>query len=119
MNWYLKVLKHYADFNGRARRTEYWMFVLFNAIFSIAATILDYYLGTYFGLTAIYALVLLIPSLAVAVRRLHDTDKSGWMILVSLIPVVGAIWLIILLLTEGVAGNNQYGNNPKETVLTT
>ncbi|MBN2638749.1 MAG: DUF805 domain-containing protein [Bacteroidales bacterium] len=119
MNWYLKVLKQYADFNGRARRTEYWMFVLFNLIFSLVASFLDSIFGSYVIVAILYALVLLVPSLAVTVRRLHDTGKSGWMILVSLIPVVGAIWLIILLLTEGVAGNNQYGNNPKETVLIT
>jgi len=123
MNWYLKVLKQYADFSGRARRKEYWMFVLFNMIFAIVAAILDNVLGIamegtgYGPLYGIYALAVLIPGLAVAVRRLHDVGKSGWMILIALIPLVGAIWLLVLLVTDSNPGENQYGQNPKEATV--
>ena len=120
MNWYLKVLRQYSDFNGRARRQEYWMFVLFNIIFSIAAAVLDMILGTtiegigYGPVYIIYGLIVLIPGLAVSVRRLHDVGKSGWMMFVILIPIVGAIWLIVLMATDGTPGENEYGANPKE-----
>lgn len=121
MNWYLKVLKQYADFEGRARRTEYWMFALFNVIFTIIAAVLDNILGLKFTpeipygfIYAIYSLAMLIPSLAVGVRRLHDVDKSGWFLLISFIPFIGGIWLLILFCTEGTPGRNQYGFNPKE-----
>jgi len=123
MNWYLKVLKQYADFSGRARRKEYWMFVLFNMIFAIVAAILDNVLGIamegtgYGPLYGIYALAVLIPGLAVAVRRLHDVGKSGWMILIALIPLIGAIWLLVLLVTDSNPGENQYGQNPKEATV--
>lgn len=123
MNWYLKVLKQYADFNGRARRKEYWMFVLFNIIFSIVAMILDNILGIAIGgigyglLYGLYVLAVLIPSIAVAVRRLHDIGKSGWMILISLIPLIGAIWLLVLLVTDSNSGENEYGPNPKEETI--
>lgn len=120
MNWYLKVLRQYADFTGRARRKEYWMFVLFNIIFAIIAMILDNVLGLAWGepgygpIYLLYALFVFIPGLAVAVRRLHDINKSGWMILVSLIPIIGAIWLLVLFVMDGTPGANQYGPNPKE-----
>lgn len=86
MNWYLKVLRQYADFSGRARRKEYWMFFLFNMIFAIAAVVLDNLFGIAFediGYGPIYILYMLavaIPGLALSVRRLHDVGKSGWMI---------------------------------------
>jgi uncharacterized membrane protein YhaH (DUF805 family) len=120
MNWYLKVLKQYADFNGRARRKEYWMFALFNMIFVIAAMILDNMLGLtigqlYYGVFYfLYVLAVFVPGLAVAVRRLHDVGKSGWMMLIAFIPIVGAIWLLILMVTDSNSGENQYGSNPKE-----
>lgn len=113
MDWYLKVLKQYADFNGRARRKEYWMFVLFNVIFEIVAWILDLILGTYLVIITIYGLAILIPAIAVTVRRLHDTGKSGWWILIDFVPVIGFIWLIILLVQEGTHGPNEYGPDPK------
>lgn len=119
MNWYLKVLKQYADFTGRARRREYWMFALYNMIFAIVAMIID----NLFGLTIdgffygvfylLYLLLILIPGLAVTVRRLHDIGKSGWMVLIPLIPIIGGIWLLVLLFTEGESGTNKYGANPK------
>jgi uncharacterized membrane protein YhaH (DUF805 family) len=122
MNWYLKVLKQFADFSSRARRTEYWMFVLFNIIFTIVAMILDNLLGLTIGdlpygvFYFLYGFALLIPSLAVSVRRLHDLGKSGWMIFIAFIPIVGAIWLLVLMATEGKPGDNQYGPNPKEVI---
>jgi uncharacterized membrane protein YhaH (DUF805 family) len=124
MNWYLKVLNQYSDFNGRARRKEYWMFALVNFIISLAIIGIDNALGLSFNYTgnisgagvfnSIYNLLILIPSLAVAVRRLHDVGKSGWMLLIGLIPLVGAIWLLILLLRDSEAGENKYGPNPKD-----
>ena len=123
MNWYLKVLKQYADFKGRARRKEYWMFILFNIIFGGIAMILDSVFGIaiegvgYGPLYGVYALVLFIPGLAVVVRRLHDIGKSGWMLLITLIPLIGAIWLLVLLLTDSKPEENLYGANPKEVTL--
>ena len=121
MKWYLKVIKQYADFSGRARRIEYWMYLLFNIIFLFAAAILDNILGLKFSpeipygfIYMIYALAVFIPGLAVTVRRLHDVDKIGWFVLLAFIPLVGAIWLLILYCTEGTPGTNQYGVNPKE-----
>jgi uncharacterized membrane protein YhaH (DUF805 family) len=121
MNWYLQVLKKYAEFSGRARRTEYWMFFLFNWIFIIVAIMLDNVAGTTikgffpYGLFyLLYIIPMLIPGFAVAVRRLHDVGKSGWFLLIGLIPLVGAIWLLVLFCTDGVPGQNEYGANPKE-----
>lgn len=123
MNWYLKCWQQYADFSGRARRKEYWMFVLFNAI---VAFVISFILGLIVGLTGItalaylsyiYTLAVLIPSLAVCVRRLHDVGKSGWMYLICLIPVVGWIWLIVLFCTDSQKGSNKWGNNPKESEI--
>ena len=123
MNWYLKVLKeNYANFEGRARRKEYWMFTLFNllaiiilaSLMSVFAAMEIEALSMVFGiLYMIYALGVLIPGIAVAVRRLHDTGKSGWMILIGLIPLIGGIWLLVLYLTEGDTGDNEYGPDPK------
>jgi uncharacterized membrane protein YhaH (DUF805 family) len=123
IHWYLKVLKEYANFNGRARRKEYWMFTLFNIIFGGIAMILDSVFGIaiegvgYGPLYGVYVLVLFIPGLAVAVRRLHDIGKSGWMILIALIPVIGAIWILVLMVTDSNPGENLYGANPKEVTL--
>ena len=107
------------DFSGRARRKEYWMFFLFNMIFAFVAMFLDNTLGTagpagYGIFYGIYALALFIPGLAVFVRRLHDVGKSGWMFLIAFIPLIGAIWLTVLLVTDSNPGENQYGANPKE-----
>ncbi len=120
MKWYFKVLKQYADFSGRARRKEYWMFVLFNMVFSFAAMILDHILGIvietagYDPFYILYSLAVFIPSLAVGVRRLHDIGKSGWMWLIVFIPIVGAIWLIALMTFDSKPGANKWGDNPKE-----
>jgi len=119
MNWYLQVLKKYADFNGRARRKEYWMYTLFNLIFIIIAGSADNLMGITFNgfpygpIYLLYALAVIIPGLAVSVRRLHDIGKSGWMILVAFIPLVGIIWLLVLYCTDSQPGTNEYGPNPK------
>ncbi|MFB7776644.1 DUF805 domain-containing protein [Streptomyces bauhiniae] len=112
MHWYVDVLKKYAVFSGRARRQEYWMFTLFSLIISIVLTILDNALDINF-LAGIYALAVLVPSLAVGVRRLHDTSRSGWWLLLVLIPFIGAIVLIVFFAIEGKPEANEYGPNPK------
>ncbi|MEO8650438.1 MAG: DUF805 domain-containing protein [Acidobacteriota bacterium] len=120
MNWYFEVLKKYAVFSGRARRKEYWLYVLFNTIFAIVAAVLDNVLGLAFRdvgygpIYALYGLLTLIPSLAVGVRRLHDIGKSGWYLLLALIPCVGAIILLVFAITDGDMGENEYGPDPKE-----
>ena len=119
MNYYLMALKRYADFSGRSRRKEYWYFVLFNFLIYIVLFAADMAiisngsagLGIFSG---IYALATLVPSLAVAVRRLHDIGRSGWSILFGLIPLVGAILLLIWYTTDSQAGSNAYGLNPKD-----
>lgn len=107
MNWYLKVLKQYTDFNGRARRKEYWMFYLFSVIISVVLGVIDGVLGMEeFGIGTIYSLAIFIPTLAAGVRRMHDLGKSGWYILIP-------IYNLILLCTDGEEGSNEYGPNPK------
>lgn len=115
MNWYLKVVQNYFEFNGRARRKEYWMFALVNIIISWSLSLLDLVLGTtfFYIISLIYTLLVFIPSLAVLVRRLHDIGKSGWFFLVALIPLVGVIWLLVLLCMEGESRPNKWGENPK------
>lgn len=123
MNWYFAVLKNYAGFSGRARRKEYWMFFLFNIIFAVVAVILDKIFGTViegvgYGLFYIlYVLVVFIPGLAVSVRRLHDIGKSGLMILITAIPLIGTVWFLVLMVLDSVPGENQYGPNPKEVIV--
>lgn len=120
MKWFLHVLKHYADFSGRARRTEYWMYILFVFILLIAALIVGIPIGAlaggYSALALYYmvAMALQLPGLAVAARRLHDIGKSGWWLLIGLIPFIGGIWLLVLVLTDSQPGDNKYGPNPKE-----
>lgn len=118
MNWYLQVLKKYAVFRGRARRKEYWVFTLFSVAISIVLGVVDQALG--FAdregagpLSGLYSLAVLIPSLAVAVRRLHDTGRSGWWILIGIIPCVGFVVLLIFMIQEGQPEPNEYGPNPK------
>ncbi|SHG84855.1 DUF805 domain-containing protein [Flagellimonas flava] len=118
MKWYLKVLKQYADFKGRARRKEFWMFILFNMIFGTAAMVLDNIIGLsgempigpVYGL---YILGMILPNLAVTIRRLHDIGKKWTWIFVGLIPAIGGIWLLLLLVKDSEAGVNQFGPNPK------
>lgn len=119
MNWFLLAFQRFSDFHGRSRRKEYWMFFLFNLLFSAAIVIVDDILGFNEGfgfLYVLYGLLVFIPSLALTVRRLHDIGKSGWMLLVSLIPLIGSIWLFILLVTEGDPHPNRYGPDPKQEI---
>ena len=123
MDWYIKVLKKYAVFSGRARRQEYWMFVLFNFIFSLVASLIDLGIGVLtfavfgFGILSIlYAVAVFVPGLAVAVRRLHDVGKSGWYLLIILIPIAGPIWFLVLTVMDSQPGDNKYGPNPKEEI---
>ncbi|MEK9521494.1 DUF805 domain-containing protein [Streptomyces sp. NPDC087908] len=112
MNWYLDVIKKYAVFSGRARRKEFWMFQLFNFIISIVlvaiGTAIDFSL-----LSTIYSLAVLLPSLGVTIRRLHDTGRSGWWILIGLVPIVGFIIIIVFTASEGEPQQNAHGPNPK------
>lgn len=120
MNWYLDVLKKYATFSGRARRKEYWMFSLFNVIFAFVCAFLDGLLGfisyeTGLGiLGSLYLLATFLPSLAVLVRRLHDTDRSGWWVLIGIIPLIGAIVVLVFACLDSKVGENRFGPNPKE-----
>ncbi|CAA0224312.1 DUF805 domain-containing protein [Tenacibaculum maritimum] len=119
MNWYLKVLRQYSDFNGRARRQEFWMFALFNFIFASIAIAIDYALG-FIGFSpiyGIYSLGVLIPNIALSIRRLHDIGKSGWLLLLAFIPLIGGIYLLILFATNGDSGNNEYGADPKTEIV--
>ncbi|MFZ9935218.1 MAG: DUF805 domain-containing protein [Arenimonas sp.] len=111
MEYFLSALKKYADFSGRARRKEYWMFILFYFIIYISLAIVDSLIGTMF-LALIFVLATLVPSISIAARRLHDTGRSGWWQLISLIPLIGAIVLIVFLVQDS-HEENQYGPNPK------
>lgn len=118
MDWYLKVLKNYFNFEGRARRKEYWMFVLVNLLVSIGLGLVDGILGLKSAsgigtLGALYSLAVLIPSIAVGARRLHDLDKSGWWQLIALVPIIGWIVLIVWAASEGQPGSNRFGPDPK------
>lgn len=114
MNWYLKALKKYAVFNGRARRAEYWTFFLFNFIISFVLGFIEGALGSQGIIAFVYILACLIPGIAVSVRRLHDTDRSGWWLLISFVPIVGAIVLFVFMAQDSKPGQNRYGINPKE-----
>jgi len=120
MNWYLMVWKKYAQFTGRSRRKEYWMFTLFNCLLMILLSFLSLLLRDSGNtvivsvLCFIYLLAILVPGLAVTVRRLHDTGKSGWMILLCLIPIVGGIIVFVFTVLDSDPGPNQYGPNPKQ-----
>jgi len=113
MNWYLGVFKKYAEFKGRARRKEYWMFILFNAIVAVLLSILSLISGAFSILSYIYSLAILIPTIALTVRRLHDQDKSGGWYFICFVPIIGAIWLLVLMCTEGTRGTNRFGEDPK------
>lgn len=111
--WYVKVLKQYTDFSGRARRREYWMFILANFIVALVFGTIDTIIGWGQILSGIYSLAVLLPSIAVCIRRLHDIGKSGWWLLICLIPLVGGIWLLVLFCQDSQYGANQWGENPK------
>lgn len=119
MEWYLKAMNQYADFEGRARRKEYWMYILIYIVIIVSVNFLGIMISgfnslsynlLYFGV----ALIHLIPNLSVGVRRLHDVGKSGWWYLIVIIPLIGAIVLLVWFCTEGEAGPNKWGPNPKD-----
>lgn len=119
MKYYLNALANYATFKGRASRKEYWMFVLFSTIFMIVSIFLDNLLGTnlifydqrsvYGYIYLLYTFAIMIPGLALCVRRLHDINKSGWNYFLAFIPLIGGVWLLILLCTKGMPEENKYG----------
>ena len=119
MSWYIKVIKNYVNFNGRARRKEYWMFILFNLIFMAAIVMLELLLGiadeyTGFGaISYLYSFAVMLPAWAVIARRLHDIGKSGWWFFIILVPFIGPFWFLFLLATDSQPGDNIYGPNPK------
>lgn len=118
MNWYFEVLKKYAVFSGRARRKEYWMFALFNLIICIVLGVIEAIAGIapegdQSVLAGIYSLAVLIPAIAVSVRRLHDTNHSGPWLLIALVPLIGPIILLVFMVQDSQQGDNQYGPNPK------
>ena len=133
MSWYVKVLKQYVDFSGRARRREYWMFVLINVYWLRRVALSTHTLlgtggfratsggGSFYAanslglLSGLYTLAVLLPSIAVTVRRLHDTDRTGWWILLGFIPIIGGIVLLVFYVLEGTRGPNRYGPDPKAT----
>jgi len=126
MKYFILAIKKAFDFRSRSSRPEYWYFVLFNIIFAIVAVILDNVLGTtikidigtvvvplpYGYIYFLYLLALIIPGFAAGVRRLHDVGKSGWMMLLAFIPIIGGIWLLVLFLMESAPGENKWGPNP-------
>jgi uncharacterized membrane protein YhaH (DUF805 family) len=125
MKWYFEVWKKYAQFDGRASRMEYWMFVLVNFLVSAVLGFFEGlvfdsgfgYLGTNFGLIqSLYVLAVFIPSLAVSVRRLHDSGRSGWWLLLVLLPCIGGLVVLVLMLLDSEPGTNVYGPNPKGAV---
>ena len=113
MNWYIDAWKNYVNFNGRARRQAYWMFVLFNIIAAVILSIVDGIIGTGGLLGGLYALAVFIPGLALLVRRLHDIGKSGWWALIGLVPLIGVVVIIIFACMDSQPGTNAYGPNPK------
>jgi uncharacterized membrane protein YhaH (DUF805 family) len=122
MNWYREALMKYATFEGRARRKEYWFFVLFNFLVVVVLSVVDMGIGTFneeaeIGLlSGVYLLAVLIPSIAVTVRRLHDTDRSGWWILLNFIPVIGSVVILIFAVLDSQPGGNRFGPNPKGVI---
>ena len=121
MHWYIDVLKKYTVFSGRARRKEFWMFFLFSAIISIFLAVIDEFMGWQFEmggdilgfLSTLYYVAVIVPYLAVIIRRLHDTERTGWWILIAFIPIVGVLVLLVFLILQGTRGENRYGPDPK------
>ena len=123
MKWYIQAIKNYFNFSGRARRKEYWMFFLFNMIFGIAAMFINRMIGSnlsiagqsigYGIVSLLYNLFILIPSLSISFRRLHDIGKSAGWLFIGFVPFAGAIWLFIYSCMSGTVGTNKYGDDPK------
>lgn len=110
MDAYMEAIRKYAQFSGRSTRREYWMFVLVNIAISV---VLSFFGTSGAVLSMLYALAVLVPGLAVSIRRLHDTDRSGWWLLIGLIPILGAVALIVFMAQDSDAHENHYGPNPK------
>ena len=125
MFWYIQVLKKYADFSGRASRREYWWFVLFTTLASLILAVVDSALGTFNDqagmgmLGGLYALLVLLPTIGVQVRRLHDVDRSGWWLLIYLVPLVGMIVIFVFACMKGTPGSNRFGLDPLELDVAT
>jgi uncharacterized membrane protein YhaH (DUF805 family) len=120
MNWFLEVLtKKYATFEGRARRSEYWYFMLFYFLAVVVLSFIDVFAGMYneeYGLgllSTLFMIATILPSLAVTVRRLHDTNRSGWWVLLNLIPIVGVLVVLVFTVLDSQPGTNRFGPNPK------
>ncbi|MBL4606269.1 MAG: DUF805 domain-containing protein [Pseudomonadales bacterium] len=122
MNWYIEVLKKYAVFSGRSQRKEYWYFLLFNLIALILFVSIDAAIGTFNVetgtgiISTIYMLAVLLPYFGVGIRRLHDTNRSGWWLLIGFIPIVGPIVLIVFFCLDSDPDENKYGENPKTII---
>lgn len=114
MNWYIAVLKKYAVFDGRAHRTEFWMFALFNIAIAVGLAVIGAILKLGI-LSTLYSFGVLLPGIGVTVRRLHDTGRPWWWILAGFIPIAGIFVMIYLLAQEGQPGANAYGPDPKES----
>lgn len=111
--WYTKVVKNFVVFQGRASRSEYWMFQLFNALIMFGIIIVEAMIYEQPIIGVIYILAMILPNLSVSVRRMHDTGRSGWWLLVSFVPVVGGLIFLIFTLLASEAGSNRFGPNPK------
>ena len=112
-NWKLVVMERYAKFDGRAGRAEFWWFALANIIVYVILAALGSVSNIFFILYFVFALAMLIPSIAVAIRRLHDTNKTGWLLLIQLIPIVGFIILFVFMVTAGDEGANPFVEGPE------
>jgi uncharacterized membrane protein YhaH (DUF805 family) len=112
MNWFVAVVKKYAVFTGRARRMEYWMYTLIYVLIAIVLGLLDAMLGDAQILGGLLAIALFLPSLGVTVRRLHDTGRSGWWVLIAFVPIAGVIVLLVFMCLAGTSGSNPYGEDP-------
>ena len=113
MYWYVAVLYRYAVFDGRSHREELWMFILWNFIIILILMILGAMIGLHWVAVILYRLAVAVPSVAVTIRRLHDTGRNGWWFLIAFIPIIGAIILLVFLVQDSQPGFNQYGANPK------
>lgn len=112
MNWFVEVLKKYAVFSGRARRKEYWMFTLIYTVIAIVLSVVDMAVIGSNILVPILTVALFLPALGVTIRRLHDTGRTGWWVLISIVPLVGLIVMLVFLCSDG-GDTNKYGPNPK------
>jgi len=123
MKWFLDCLKNkYATFEGRARRQEYWYYVLFYVLAIVALAMIDRITGTFSKeagiglLSGLFVLATIVPTIAVTVRRLHDTDRSGWWVLLELVPIIGGLVLLVFTLLDSQPGANRFGANPKDVI---